>query len=80
MHEDEKIIVLSQEGLPIRAYSVKASGPEAIEEARRTIIDDRRKALVLAFCTLHPGKAADTLNQTKDIPNVTTEVVSLSRF
>lgn len=79
MNEDEKIIVLSQEGLPIRAFSVKATTPEAIEEARRTIVDDRRKALKHAFCTLHPGRTLDSVH-VEDVPNVTTEVISLSRF
>lgn len=79
MNEDEKVIVLSQENLPIRVYSIKATTPDAIEQARQTIVDDRRKALKHAFCTLHPGRSFDSVHQ-EDVPNVTTEVVTLTRF
>lgn len=79
MHEDEKVIVLCQAGLPIRAYSIKSTSPEAIDEARKAIYDERKNTLRHAFCTLHPAREIESVLP-NDIPEVTTEVVTFTRY
>lgn len=72
-----KILILSQDGLPIGAYSFAQNIAEwQIEQIANEIKEKRLQILKTSFATLHPTRNVKAIGL-EDLPTLTTAIVEL---